>query len=158
MKPYTVVIEIALPRDRVIALFDDPDNLCKWQAGLQSFTHLSGQPGQPGARSKLVFRNGKQTIELIETVTDRNLPDEFNGTYEWNGGKNTLRNRFLELGPNRTRWESTCEYQFTSWMLKLMGLFAPGMFRKQNRKFLENFKAFCEHGQDVRDLARPTGS
>ena len=36
-------------------------------------------------------------------------------------------------------------------MLKLMGFLAPGMFRKQNLKFLQNFKAFCEHGHDVRD-------
>ena len=52
MKAYTVAIEIDLPRDRVIELFDNPDNLFKWQTGLQSFDHLSGEPGQPGAKSK----------------------------------------------------------------------------------------------------------
>ena len=118
--------------------------------GLQSFEHLSGQSGQPGARSKLVYQNGKHRIELIETVTKRKLPEEFNGAYEWKGGKNTLRNRFIALGPSRTRWESTCEYRFSSFMLKMMGFFVPGMFRKQNLKFLHNFKAFCEHGRDVR--------
>ena len=155
MKPYTVEIEINLPRDRVIELFDNPDNLFKWQTGLQSFEHLSGEPGQPGARSRLVYQNGKHRIELIETVTERKLPHEFNGRYEWNGGKNTLRNRFIEIGPNRTKWESTCEYQFSSIMLKMMGFFTPGMFRKQNLKFLHNFKAFCEHGRDVREEAAP---
>jgi hypothetical protein len=149
MQEYTVSIEIDLPRDRVIALFDDPDNLFKWQTGLQSFERLSGEPGQPGAKAKLVFLNGKQRIELIETVTQRNLPDEFNGTYEWPGGKNTLRNRFIEAGPHRTIWESTCAYQFSSPMLKMMGFFFPGMFRKQNLKFLRNFKDFAEHGRNV---------
>ena len=76
MKAYTVAIEIDLPRDRVIELFDNPDNLFKWQTGLQSFDHLSGEPGQPGAKSKFVYRSGKHTIELIETVTERKLPDE----------------------------------------------------------------------------------
>jgi hypothetical protein len=149
MKEYTVAIEIDLPRDRVIELFDNPNNLFKWQTGLQSFEHLSGEPGQPGAKSKLVYRSGRHTIELIETVTERNLPDEFNGTYEWQGGRNTLRNRFLELGPNRTRWESTCAYQFHRFLLKLMGLFCPGMFRKQNLRFLQNFKAFAEEGRNA---------
>ena len=150
MKPYTVEIEIALPRERVIELFDNPDNLFKWQAGLQSFESISGEPGHPGAKSKLVFKNGRHTIELIETVTERNLPDEFNGRYEWSGGRNTLRNRFIELGPNRTKWESTCDYQFSAVLPKLVGFVAPGMFRKQNLKFLRAFKAFCEEGRDVR--------
>jgi len=88
-------------------------------------------------------------IELIETVTERKLPDEFNGTYEWPGGRNTLRHRFIELGPNRTRWESTCAYQFSSFLLKLIGFFCPGMFRKQNLRFLQNFKAFAEEGHNA---------
>lgn len=133
----------------MIELFDDTDNLFKWQKGLQSFEHLSGEPGQPGAKSKLVFLNGRHRIELIETVTERNLPDEFNGTYEWKGGRNTLRNRFIEFGPDRTRWESTCDYQFSSFMLKLTGFFCPGMFRNQNLSFLQNFKAFADEGRTV---------
>ncbi|MGI9519635.1 MAG: SRPBCC family protein [Pirellulaceae bacterium] len=151
MKPYTIDVEINLPRDRVIELFDNPDNLFKWQTGLQSFEHLSGEPGQPGATSKLVYLNGKHRIELIETVTHRNLPDEFNGTYAWGGGKNTLVNRFIELGPDKTKWESTCEYEFSSLMLKLMGILFPGKFREQNLMFMRNFKAFAEEGHDVRE-------
>jgi hypothetical protein len=97
MKEYTVAIDIDLPRDEVIKLFDNPDNLVKWQNGLQSFERLSGEPGQPGAKSKLTFLHGKHTIELIETVSERNLPDEFNGSYEWDGGRNLAR-RVTELG------------------------------------------------------------
>ena len=151
MKAYTVEIDIDLPRDRVIELFDDPGNLYKWQTGLQSFEHLSGEPGQVGAKSKLVYLNGKHRVELIETITHRDLPDAFHGTYEWSGGGNTLENRFVELGPDRTRWISTCAYEFRSPMLKLMGFLVPSMFRKQNMVFLRNFKAFCEHGQDIRE-------
>jgi len=151
MKAYTVEIEIALPRERVVELFDNVENLYKWQNGLQSFEHISGEPGQPGAKSKLVYLNGRQRIELIETITKRALPDEFNGTYEWKGGMNTLENRFIELGPDQTQWLSTCSYRMHSFMLKMMGLMMPGMFRKQNMKFLENFKKFAEEGQDIRD-------
>lgn len=151
MKPYTVSVDIDLPRDKVIELFDSEENLYKWQDGLQSFEHLEGEPGQPGARSKMVYLNGGQELALYETITDRNLPDEFNGIYEWDGGRNTLVNRFVELGENRTRWESTCTYTFSSLVMKAMGFLMPGAFRKQNQKFLDNFKAFCEEGRDVRD-------
>ena len=63
----------------------------------------------------------------------------------------TLQNRFIEVGPNKTRWESTCEYSFSSLPLKVMGALFPGMFKKQNMMFLENFKAFCEEGRDIRE-------
>lgn len=151
MKPYTVSVDIDLPRDRVVELFDSVENLYKWQTGLESFEHVSGEPGQAGSVSKLVFRNGKRRFELTETVTAWNPPDEFNGRYDWKGGSNTLVNRFIELGPERTRWESTCEYQMRALPLKVMAFLMPGMFRRENQKFLDNFKAFCETGADVRE-------
>ena len=45
---YSCELTIDLPRDEVIALFDDPDNLVKWQPGLQSFEHISGEAGAAG--------------------------------------------------------------------------------------------------------------
>ena len=152
MKPYTASVEIDLPRARVIELFDNPDNLPKWQPGLESFEPISGEPGQVGAKSRMVFVYGKKRIEMTETITERNLPEVFSGLYDWPpGGSNTLENRFVELGPDRTRWESTCAYTLHKLPLKLMGTLAPGMFKRQNQKFMENFKAFCETGADVRE-------
>ena len=40
---YTCKLVINLPRERVVELFDDPDNLPRWMEGLQSFEHLSGE-------------------------------------------------------------------------------------------------------------------
>ena len=154
MKPYTVHVDIDLPRDRVLELFDDADNLIKWQTDFVSFEPLSGDPGQVGAKAKLTYQMGKKTVELIETVTVRELPERFDGTYEWGGGWNELENRFIVLAPDKTRWESTCTYHMKSPMLRVMGFLMPGMFKKQNQKLLDQFKAFCETGADVRDQAR----
>jgi uncharacterized protein YndB with AHSA1/START domain len=41
-------LEIAAPRARVAALFDDPAHLPKWQPDLLRFEPISGTPGQPG--------------------------------------------------------------------------------------------------------------
>lgn len=144
MKPYTVSVEVDLPRERFLELYLDPANLPRWQTGLQSIEPLGGEPGHEGAQTKLVFQNGKRRIELVETITKRALPDEIHGLYEWAGGQNTLVNRFMAIGPATTRWESTCAYDLTHVMLKVMGAVAPGMFRRQNQKFLDNFKAFAE--------------
>lgn len=150
MKGYTVGIEIALPREEVVAKFDNPDNLYCWQEGLQSFVHKEGEPGQPGAKSELTFLLGKREMLLTEIVHRRELPERFDGEYVWAGGRNTLQNRFVEVGPSRTRWESTCSYEFSSIFLKMMAVLAPGLFKKQQMKYLRNFKAFCETGADVR--------
>lgn len=147
---YTVQIELDVPRDRVVELFDDPDNLPKWMEGLRSFEHLEGEAGQPGARSKLVFEMGKRRFEMLETVTVRNLPDEFAGTYDAPGAHNIVVNRFVDLGRGKTRWISENEFQFRGFM-RLMGPFMRGAFPKQSLKYMQAFKAFVEQGTDVRD-------
>ncbi|HSI88053.1 MAG TPA: SRPBCC family protein [Pyrinomonadaceae bacterium] len=140
---FSVSIEIDKPIDEVIRLFDDPDNLVKWMEGLQSFEHLEGIPGEVGAKSKLRFKSGKRDFEMIETITERDLPRSFTGTYEAKGVHNIVRNEFEPLGDGRTLYTSHNEFQFRG-MMKLIALLMPGVFRKQSMKFLEAFKRFAE--------------
>ena len=109
---YTCKLVINLPREQVVELFDDPDNLPRWMEGLQSFEHLSGDPGQPGAKSRLIFeRDDGETFEMIETLTRNTLPDEIAGTYETNGTWNGIVNRFVPDGSNATRWVAENEFE-----------------------------------------------
>ncbi len=141
---YKSEIEINIPINQVIALFDNAENLEKWMEGLQSFEHLSGTPGQPGAKSKLKFKMGKRELEMIETITVRNLPKEFSGTYEAKGVFNLVTNRFEELPGNRTKYISEQEFQFHGFM-KIIGFLMPGAFKKQSMKYLVDFKKFVEN-------------
>lgn len=140
---YSTEININLPIDRVIELFDDPDNLKKWQPGLQSFEAISGTPGQPGAKSRLRFKMGNREVEMIETVTVRNLPDEFSGTYEAKWVFNIIKNSFIPLSPNQTKWVSEQEFQFSG-IMKFIAFFMPGAFKKQTFQYLQQFKEFAE--------------
>jgi hypothetical protein len=140
---YTTEITIDLPRARVIELFDNSDNMAHWMPGLQSFAHLSGEPGQPGATSKLVFEQGRRVIEMIETITVRNLPDEFSGTYEAQGVWNGVVNRFFDDGPDRTRWVAEHEFKFSG-VMRVIAVFMRGAFRKQSAEYMRLFKAFAE--------------
>jgi hypothetical protein len=145
---YVVDIEIDLPRERVIQIFNEPDNRSKWQEGLLSFEHINGEPGQPGAQMRLVFQMGKRRIEMIETINERNLPDEFHATYDAKCVHNVVRNFFRELGPNKTRWESENEFQFSGFM-RLIGLLMRRAFPEQSLKMMRNFKDFAEDGRTV---------
>ena len=54
-------IIIDLPREEVIRLFDNPDNMKHWQRGFVSFEPLTGTPGEVGAQARLKYQmeNGK---------------------------------------------------------------------------------------------------
>ncbi|MCG2609907.1 SRPBCC family protein [Flavobacterium sp. SM15] len=142
---YTTEIEINQPIDKVIALFDNPENMTKWMEGLESFEHLSGEAGQPGAKSKLNFKMGKRKMEMIETITVRNLPEEFSGYYEMDGVTNHIKNKFIALSPNKTLYKTESDFVIkNNFVMKLFSILMPWMFKKQNLKYLESFKKFAE--------------
>lgn len=141
---YTNEIIIDQPLSKVIELFDNPDNLKKWMEGCVSFEHISGIPGRPGAKSKLIFKSRNREREMIETVTVRDLPREFSGTYEIKGAWNLNKNFFHELPGGKTKWVAESEFEFSSFLMKMMGALMPGAFKKQSLKFMMNFKAFAE--------------
>lgn len=140
---YDTEMVIELPRDRVIELFDNPDNLARWQRGLQSFELVSGEAGQPGAKSRLLYDMNGRKVEMIETVETRSLPDEFSGTYEASGVWNRVVNRFYQDGEARTRWVLESEFRFSG-LMKIMAIFMRGSFPKQTHQMMLDFKTFAE--------------
>ncbi|HNV99117.1 MAG TPA: SRPBCC family protein [Chitinophagales bacterium] len=140
---YVSEIIIDRPVDEVVRLFDNPNNLYEWMNGLQSFELISGTAGQPGAKSKLVYQMGKRRIEMIETITERNLPSVFSGTYDADGVHNKVVNRFESLAPNQTKYITENTFEFKGFM-KLMGWLMPGAFKKQSYVYMQQFKAFVE--------------
>ena len=140
---YSNEVEIKKPMAQVIKLFDNEENLFKWQPELLSFEHFEGNKGEVGAKSRLKYKMGKREVEMIETITVKNLPTEFSGTYEARGVWNEVRNYFEEIDENTTRWRSVTHFEFSGFM-KLMGFFMPGAFKKQSQKYLDQFKQFVE--------------
>lgn len=141
---YTMEIEINLPRDRVIELFNNEENLDKWMDGLQSYETLSGSPGQTGATAKLVFQMDSRRIEMTETILNANFPEEFDCTYVTKGVHNLVRNRFLETSDQSTTWESEYVFRFSGIVMRTVGFFLRKSFPKQSYKYMKNFKAFAE--------------
>jgi len=143
---YTNEIIINLPISRVIELFDNPDNLKHWMPGLISFEHLSGTPGQPGAKSKVKFKMGKREMEMAETIVVRDLPHEFSGTYEHQGVYNYVKNLFTDVGNGTTKYVTENEFKMSG-IMKVVGWLMPGAFKKQSQKYLELFKQFAENAK-----------
>jgi carbon monoxide dehydrogenase subunit G len=140
---FTGEITLDLPRERVIELFDSTENLYQWQPGLQSFEPLEGEPGQPGAKSRLVYDENGRQVEMIETIVRREFPDAFAATYEAIGVMNWVANCFVEEDPGHTRWVVDNEFRFSG-LMALMGPFMRGAIKKQTLRDMNRFKAFAE--------------
>jgi len=143
-----LTFEFLLERGRaaVWRAFDNPDNLKKWQPTLQSFEGISGTPGQPGAVSRLTYREGSRTVVLTETIAIRQEPEEFAGTYDSGMAANTVHNRFEEAGADRTRWIITADFQFQG-IWRALGFLFRGSIRKRMVEDLNRFKQLLEAGE-----------
>jgi len=145
----------------VAQLLADPAHRPHWLRGLVLHEPLSGEHGQVGTRSRVVLRMGQQEIECTETITRREPVDlhgipsrsvvHYDREIVTKGMWSANRERLTEAGPEATLWESESEYRFSGLMMRLVGLLMPGSFRKQSLQHMHDFKAFAEHGTDVRE-------
>ena len=146
---YSSEIIIDLPREEVIRILDNAENMKHWQRGLISFKHLEGIPGKEGAKMELAYKMGKREVVLVETIIKNNFPDELHANYDTKGVHNAQRNYFHEIGPSQTKWVSESEFEFAGFGMKIMGFLMPGAFKKQSLKYLTDFKHFAESGTSV---------
>ena len=145
---YTTEIVVDLPRDAFLEKLDNADNMKHWMRGLQSYEVISGEPGQEGSRMNMRFKMGKREMEMVETIIKYNMPEEMHMTYDAKGVHNIQKNYFKEED-GKTRWISESEFQFEGLGMKIMAFLMPGAFKKQSRKYAEDFKNFAEKGISV---------
>ena len=146
---YTIETIINLSRAETIRKLDNVENIKHWQRGLVSAEHISGTPGEVGAKMKLSYKFGKREMELMETITKRNFPHEFHATYDTKGMHNIQENYFEAVGMDQTKWTSKSEFIASSFMLRMMMFLMPGAFKKQSKIYMEDFKNFAEKGTSV---------
>lgn len=139
----TSEITIARPRARVIELITDPRNTPEWQPGIKRIELLSGIQDEVGARSRVIFEFSGMQIEVVETVVQRQVPDLIASSFEARGVKNTVVNRFYDMGAGQTRWVMDNTLQFGGAMA-LVGVFVRGVIAKQTTQSMERFKLFAE--------------
>jgi hypothetical protein len=140
---YSVSINISKPINEVIRLFDDPNNLKHSFPNLEFTELISGTAGQPGAITRMTFKNKNRTIVLIEKILVRNYPDEFTCSYDTKGVYNIVRSSFKSCGDNCTTCISEQEFRLSGFV-KVIGWLMPGAFKKESMKHLIAFKNFAE--------------
>ena len=138
-------IDINKSRDTVVALFTNPQYLKEYQDGFVKKELVSGEEGQDGAISKIYYKYGSRDMELTETITANQLPDSFDASYHHKHMDNTMKCTFTSLGDNTTRYYYEFEYTRINWFMpKLIAILFPGMYQKQVKKWMKQFKEFVE--------------
>lgn len=137
--------EIVIDADlaTVWRMFDDPDNMTKWQPTLKSFTHKSGTPGQPDAVSELVYDENGRDVVMTETIAARREPNFLGGSYESKWANVVIFNHFEETEGGRTRWTCNVNYRFKGFM-KVMALFMRKSICDRSDNDLNRFKLLVE--------------
>ncbi|MBT8274335.1 MAG: SRPBCC family protein [Bacteroidia bacterium] len=139
---FSCSVNIKQSKEKVAQYFADPTLLHHFQDGFKSKTLISGVEGEKGAKSTMVY----EKLELLETILENNLPDEFHALYEHKHMTNTMRVNFETLADGSTEYTSEIDYtKFNGFMIKLIAKLFPGMFRKQVLKWMLQFKDYCEN-------------
>jgi uncharacterized protein YndB with AHSA1/START domain len=142
---FTLELPINRPRPDVWNAFNNRENMKKWQRSLVSFETISGTQGQPGAVSRLTYKEKEREFSLLERVTDREELHRLDGVYENNFADNTVRNTFIEQGKEQTLWVVETEFKFKTLLMRILGPIMKKNFVLRTQREMERFKEFVEN-------------
>ncbi len=129
--------------ETVWAAYNDSSNKERWQQNFESCTHTSGDPGEPGAISELVFNENGKAMVVNETITERREPVFLSAIYESKLASTIIVNHFESIEGAKTRWTTWCNFTFKGFM-KIMALFIAGTIRKRTEDDMHRFKLLVE--------------
>jgi hypothetical protein len=137
-----IELEIDVPQARLAALFTDPQQTTKWMDDVDRVEPISGQPGLPGSRYRLVPKQGNMVF--VATVLAGNLPIECNLILEAPNATVSVKGTFTAVSADRTRLTSKEVFTFKGLLNQVFGFLARGAIKKAHRRHMEAFKRFAE--------------
>ena len=140
---YTLSNTINKPLEEVIEKFKDTEGAKQWMEGLQKIEHISGTPGEVGAKSNFYFLHKKKEMKISETILEQNFPNQIKFAYQSPMGNNEVEMLFEKLSDNSVKQTNNSYFELKGYM-KVMGFLMKGMFKKQSLKYLTAFKNYVE--------------
>lgn len=140
---YTISNTINKPLDVVAAKFTEPDGAMHWMEGLQRSEHLSGTPGQIGAKTDFYFVHKGKEMKITETILEENMPHQIKFAYGSNMGYTEVEMIFEKITDSTTRQINNSYFDMKG-IMKLLGFLFKPLVKKQSMKYLNAFKAYAE--------------
>ncbi|MBK7222332.1 MAG: SRPBCC family protein [Saprospiraceae bacterium] len=142
---YTLSNTINRPMAEVMQKFKDPEGVKHWMEGLTRIEHLSGTPGEVGAKSDFYFLHKNKEMKITETILEQDLPRQIKFGYQSGMGYNEVELRFEELDAHTVKQTSNSYFEMRG-LMKVFGFLMQGLFKKQSLKYMDAFKAYVEKG------------
>ena len=142
---YTLSNTINRPMVEVMQKFKDPEGVKHWMEGLTRIEHLSGTPGEVGAKSDFYFLHKNKEMKITETILEQDLPRQIKFGYQSGMGYNEVELRFEELDAHTVKQTSNSYFEMRG-LMKVFGFLMQGLFKKQSMKYMNAFKAYVEKG------------
>ncbi len=142
---YTLSNTINRPMAEVMQKFKDPEGVKHWMEGLEKIEHISGVPGEVGAKSDFYFLNKGKVMKISETILEQNLPRQIKFGYQSGMGYNEVEMVFEEIDANSVKQTSNSYFEMRG-VMKVLGFLMTGLFKKQSMKYMDAFKAYVEKG------------
>lgn len=138
-------IRINAPMEFVASYLRRSEYFDRWQDDFQSATLLRGDCNQKDAQTRMMYKFGRSSMELIETVSDNNLPHSFEALYEHKHMDNTMLSTFSDNGHGTTIYSTQVNYiEMKGLVIKIMAKIFSGKFKKGPEKWMQQFKKFVE--------------
>jgi hypothetical protein len=137
-----VSVDIDAPQQQVAALFTDPGYSTEWMDDIERCEPLSGQPGTPGSRYRLVPKRG--SLSFTATVISRELPDDVRLSLDGDHVTVDVHGMLSPLPDGGTKLVSEEDFEFKGALRKALGLLAKPAIHGTHRRHLEAFKRFAE--------------
>jgi hypothetical protein len=146
---YTQEIKVNVPIDEFVQKLDNIDHLKHWQRGVVSTENISGDLRLFGDKMRFIYRFGNHTREITETITKRNLPNEFHVNYTSKTSQNLQQNFYKKTTDGGTIWTSYNEFVPLNLKMRLILFLMPNAFKKQSIIYMRDFKNFAENGISI---------
>jgi uncharacterized protein YndB with AHSA1/START domain len=138
----TVTVEINLPQARVAELFSNPRHTTRWMHDIDRIEVVSGEPGAPGSRYRLVPKKGNMVF--VATVLGRDLPKQSRLRLDSSNVVVWVTGTFQSLSATKTLLVSSEVFSFKGAISAILGFLAQSAIRKAHRRHIEAFKTFAE--------------
>lgn len=140
---YTISNRINKSLEEVAEKFGDPEGVKHWMEGLQKIDHISGTPGEVGAKSDFHYLYNNREMVITETILERNLPHQMKFAYDSSMGRNEVEILFEKLSDNEVKQTNNTVMELKG-IMKIFGFLFKGMFKKQSLKYMTAFKEYVE--------------